>query len=153
MELINATRMAAGYNVGLEPSGRELLVVVIKGTFVLPKLGEKVRLHDEQLPLVMADTFTGEPGFSAPVYEIDFAPRKHACDVLLVGSAHAPEGRQVTRLRVGLRVGPMQKTCEVVGDRVWQAGLAGIGPSAPLPFIKMPISYDMAFGGADCHGE
>ena len=29
MELINATRMVAGYNMGLEPSGRELLVVVI----------------------------------------------------------------------------------------------------------------------------
>ena len=63
MELINATRMVAGYNMGLESSGRELLVVVIKGTFVLPKPGEQVRLHDEQLPLIMADTFTGEPGF------------------------------------------------------------------------------------------
>ena len=73
MELINATRMVAGYNMGLEPSGRELLVVVIKGTFVLPKPGEQVRLHNEQLPLIMADTFTGEPGFSAPVHEIDFA--------------------------------------------------------------------------------
>ena len=46
MELINATRMLAGYTMGMEPSGRELLVVVIKGTFVLPKPGEAVRLHD-----------------------------------------------------------------------------------------------------------
>jgi hypothetical protein len=46
MELINATRMVAGYNMGLEPSGRELLLVVIKGTFVLPKPGEQVRLHE-----------------------------------------------------------------------------------------------------------
>lgn len=153
MELINATRMTVGYNMGLEPSGRELLVVVIKGTFVLPKPGEQVRLHDEQLPLIMADTFTGEPGFSAPVYDIDFAPRKRACDVLLVGSAHAPEGRQVTRLRVGLRVGPMEKTFDVVGDRVWQAGLTGISASAPQPFTKMQISYDVAFGGADRNSE
>src|SRR6185436_229638 len=153
MELINATRMTAGYNMGLEPSGRELLVVVIKGTFVLPKSGEPVRLHDEQLPLVMADTFTGEPGFSAPVLEIDFAPRKHACDVLLVGHARAPEGRQVTRLRAGLRVGPMEKAFDVVGDRVWQAGLTGITASSPLPFTEMPISYDTAFGGADRFSE
>ena len=153
MELINATRMTAGYNMGLEPSGRELLVVVIKGTFVLPKPGEQVRLHDEQLPLIMADTFTGEPGFSAPVYEIDFAPRKHACDVLLVGSAHAPDGRQVTRLRVSLRVGPMEKTFDVIGNRVWQAGLTGISASAPQPFTTMPISYDVAFGGADRNSE
>jgi hypothetical protein len=149
MELINATRMTAGYNVGLEPSGRELLMVVIKGTFVLPKTGEQVRLHDEQLSLIMADTFSGEPGFSAPVCEIDFAPRKLACDVLLTGHARAPEGRQVMRLRAGLRVGPMEKVFDVVGNRVWQAGLTGISASSPLPFAEMPVSYDTAFGGAD----
>ncbi|MEO6237661.1 MAG: DUF2169 domain-containing protein [Vicinamibacterales bacterium] len=153
MELINETRMVAGYSMGLEPSGRELLVVVIKGTFVLPKLGEQVRLSEEQLPLVTADTFTGRPGFSAPLYEVDFAPRKPFCDVLLLGSAHAPDGREVTRMRVGLRVGRVSKACEVVGDRVWQARLSGISASAPLPFSQLPISYDVAFGGSDCAGE
>jgi len=153
MELINATRMTAGYNMGLEPSGRELLVVVIKGTFVLPKPGEPVQLAEQQLPLIMADTFSGEPGFSAPLSEIDFAPRKHACDVLLRGSAHAPAGRQVQRMQAGLRIGPMQKVFEVVGDRVWQAGLTSITASAPQPFTQMPISYDHAFGGADRHSE
>ena len=78
MELINATRMAAGYNVGLEVGGRELLVIVVKGTFVLPRAGEPVVLHENQVPLVVADTFSGEPGFSAPVHEVDFAPRKRA---------------------------------------------------------------------------
>jgi len=149
MELINGTRMVAGYNMGLEPSGRELLVVVIKGTFVLPRSGEQVRLADEQLPLIMADTFTGEPGFSAPMYEVDFALRKPACDVLLVGHARAPEGHQATRLRVGLRVGSMEKTFDVVGDRVWQAGSNGITVSAPRPFTEKLVTYDIAFGGVD----
>ncbi len=153
MELINATRMVAGYNMGLEPSGRELLVVVIKGTFVLPKQGEPVRLADKQLPLIMADTFSGEPGFSAPIQEIDFAPRKRACDVLLTGHARAPEGRQVTRLRAGLRVGPMEKVFDVVGDRVWQAGLTGISASSPLHFTEKLVSYDTAFGGADRNSD
>jgi len=149
MELINATRMTAGYTMGIEPSGRELLVVVIKGTFVLPQNGEPVRLHDAQLPLVMADTFTGEPGFSAPVHEVDFAPRKRACDVLLVGSACAGAGRQVTRTQVRMQVGPIDKACDVVGDRVWQAGGTGIRVSTPVHFAKKPISYDVAFGGVD----
>lgn len=153
MELINATSMIADYNMGLEPSGRELLVVVIKGTFVLPRPGEQVRLHEAQVPLVLADTFTGEPGFSAPVCEVDFAPRKPACDVLLVGHARAPGGREVTRLRVGLRVGPMEKVFDVVGDRVWQAGPTGITVSMPLPFTRKLVSYDTAFGGADCNSE
>lgn len=149
MELLNATRMTAGLNMGLEPSGQELLVVVIKGTFALPKPGEKFRLHDKQAPLVLADTFTGEPGLSAPVHEIDFAPRKRACDVLLTGAAYAPEGYEVTRQRVGLRVGSLEKSFDVVGDRSWEAGLTGIRASSPQRFSRMPISYDRAFGGSD----
>ena len=37
MELINATGMQAGYTMGMQPDGRELLVVVVKGTFTIPK--------------------------------------------------------------------------------------------------------------------
>ena len=126
MELVNATRMTVGYNTGLEPSARELLVVVVKGTFQLPRApDERLRLAGEQLPLVMADTFTGEPGFSAPRYEVDFAPRKRRCDVLLVGSAHAPDARPVVRVQVGLRVGAMTKTFSVVGDRHWRLCFRG----------------------------
>lgn len=153
MELINATRMIAGYNMGLEPSGRELLVVVVKGTFVLPKPGEEVRLHAAQLPLTMADTFTGEPGFSAPTYEIDFAPRKKRCDVLLLGSAYAPGGRPAERVPVGLRIGDWSKKFAVVGDRQWQATSAGVSASAPQPFAIKPFSYDVAFGGTDTRHE
>ncbi len=153
MELINTTRMVAGHTVGLEPSGRELLIVVVKGTFDLPAPGQIVQLAEKQMPLWLADGFTGEPGLSAPRHEVDYAARKRACDVLLVGSAHAPEGRQVTRMQAALQVGPMRKAFEVVGDRVWQAGLTGISSSPPQPFARMPISYDVAFGGTDCNSR
>jgi hypothetical protein len=149
MELINATRLAAAFTLGREPDGREALVVVIKGTFSIPPPGGDPRLRDEQLPLVMADTFTGEPGFSSPLLEMDFAPRKKACDVLLLGSAHAPGGRPVTRVEVELRAGPLRKRAAVVGDRAWRAGPTGTRASAPELFVRMPISYDVAFGGAD----
>src|SRR5690349_10909901 len=114
MELINATRMVAGYTMGMEPSGRELLVIVVKGTFVIPKTPhEAARLADEQVPLVMADTFTGEPGFSAPVYEVDYSPRKQRCDVLVVGTAYAPGGRPAERVPVGLKIDGFTKTMAV----------------------------------------
>jgi len=149
MDLINETNMIAGYTMGMEPSGRELLVVVVKGTFHLPKSGEEVRLHEAQLPLIMADTFTGEPGFSAPYHEVDFAPRKLKCDLLLQGSAYAPEGRPIERVPVGLRIGNWQKTFAVCGKRVWEYGLAGVQATTPESFTVQPFSYDVAFGGVD----
>ena len=150
MELINSTRMVAGYTMGLEPSGRELLVVVVKGTFRFPdEPGDKLTLSDEQVPLVMADVFFGEPGLSAPKYEVDFAPRKPRCDVLLNATAYAPGGRPATRCTVGVRIGNWSKTVAVVGERTWQSGATGIGASAPQPFVAMPITYDRAFGGVD----
>jgi hypothetical protein len=147
MEFVNSTRMVAGYNVALERSGRELLVIVVKGTFVLPRANEPVALHPQQQPLRMADAYTGEPGLSAPLHEMDFAPRKGVCDVLLVGHARAPGGEPVTRMRVGMRAGPIDKRFDVVGDRAWQAGLVTVTASAPQPFTEMPVSYDRAFGG------
>jgi hypothetical protein len=152
MELINATRMTAGYNMGLEPSGRELLVVVIKGTFRIPQEGEPVdrfAVHEQQLPLVMADTFTGEPGLSAPVYEADFATRKPRCDILLSGSAYAPNGRPATRVEAGIRVGRWSKRLAVIGPRQWDCRLATVRATPPEPFVTLPISYDVAFGGTD----
>lgn len=149
MNLINQTKMQAACTLGREPSAREHVVVAIKGTFDFPKDGKAPRLAQEQVPLVEADTFTGEPGLSAPVYEMDFPLRKPRCDVLLNGSAHAPGGKPAKKVRVGLKIGPVAKVFNVVGNRFWQSrGLADL-PSAPKPFTVMPISYDRAFGGTD----
>jgi hypothetical protein len=149
MEFINATGMVAGYTMGLQPDGRELLVVVVKGTFAIPEGGGEPELAKEQVPLVEADVFTGEPGFSAPLYESDYAPRKPRCDVLLNGSAHAPGGKPTDRVTVALGVGAWSKSFDVVGDRVWRAGLLYMAASEPAPFTVMPISYNNAFGGVD----
>ncbi len=64
MNLLNATKMQAAWTMGVDPSGREHVVVVAKGTFLIPDDGGPVELapKEEQVPLVMADTFTGEPG-------------------------------------------------------------------------------------------
>jgi len=153
MELLNATKMVAGYTMGMRPDGRELLVVVVKGTFDLPKNGEDAKLSAEQLPLVEADTFTGEAGFSAPLYESDYAPTKPFCDVVLNGSAYAPDGKPSRSVGVGIKVGRVAKAFKVVGDRVWESGAGGIGPGSAQPFVKKPISYDVAFGGTDRYSK
>ena len=147
MELINATRMVAGYTMGMDPDGREYLVVVVKGTFDIPTDGGEAKLSAEQQPLIAADTFTGEPGYSAPVYESEYCLTKPKCDVLLIGNAHAPGGKPAPYTRVRLQVGPIDKTIDVIGNRTWSG--RGGSPSDPEPFTVMPISYDRAFGGVD----
>lgn len=149
MRFTNVSELPGGWTLGFQRDGRETLVVVVKATYALPANGADVVLHDQQVPLVSADEFSGEPGLSAPLRESDYAHGKPGCDVLLLGSAHAPEGRPVTRCPVGLKVGSLQKQFMVVGPRVWQKGLIGVSSSSPEPFTQLPISYDVAFGGTD----
>lgn len=150
MELINVSPMCAGSTMAVDPSGREQLVVAIKGTFNIPKTpGARPALSDEQVPLVLADMFDGEPGLAAPTYETDFAPEKSSCDILLLGSAYAPGGRPTQQVQVALQVGTLVKSFQVVGDRHWVGSAAGARASQPEPFKVLPISYGGAFGGVD----
>lgn len=150
MEIVNATKMKADYTMGLDPDGREHAVVAIKGTFEIPASPDQEPvLSSKQVPLVMADTFTGQPGFSATVYESDFPLIKPKCDVLLNGSAYAPRAEPCKRVTVSLAVGPINKSFDVVGNRVWEKLLLSVTPSEPQPFLSQPISYDRAYGGVD----
>jgi hypothetical protein len=149
MDFVNKTKMKAGWTMGFDRDGRELVIIAVKATFTNPLPGQEAKLAEEQAPLVEADVFTGEPGFSAPLYECDYAHRKPRCDVLLNGSAYAPAGNPTERTTVLLQIGSLTKSFEVVGNRVWQAGALYIAVSKPEPFTVMPISYNNAWGGVD----
>ena len=149
MMFTNKTGLPAAWTVGFERDGREMLIVVIKQTYMLPLSGELPISAPEQMPLVEADRFSGEPGLSAPSFETDYAHRKGACDVVLLGSAYAPEGEPIDDIPVGLRVGAMLKEFRVVGNRAWYKGRFGIAATQAQLFNVMPLSYDVAFGGTD----
>jgi hypothetical protein len=150
MDFVNKTGVQAGWTLGFDRDGRELIVVAIKATFSIPE-NERTEpvLAAEQVPLTESDEFTGEPGLSAPIYESDYAHRKPRCDVLLNGSAYAPKGKKAERVTVSLKVGSMEKSFDVVGNRQWRRGVLLVDSSYPEPFTVMPISYDKAFGGID----
>ena len=151
MELINATELLADTTVGADTRGRERVVVVVKGTFDIPDGDGEARLSEEQVPLVEADQFTGEPAISSTLYEADFVPFKPRCDVVLHGTAYSPGGTPAKRVRVALNIGKMLKGFDVIGDRVWTKTLGLKLVSDPVPFRAKPISYDRAFGGVYQH--
>lgn len=149
MNFENHTNYSAGWTLGFEPDGRELLVVAIKATFRISQNGGSPEPAEDQAPLIDADEFSGEPGYSATLYETDYAHRKPFCDVLLNGSAYAPDGRPSKSVEVGLQVGNIKKAFNVIGDRLWDRIMMVNSPTSPIPFVRKPISYDRAYGGVD----
>ncbi len=149
--------MQAEYTLGLDPDGREHVVVVVKGTYVLSVDNQEfyrfAKPAKEQLPLTMADEYQGEPGFSSVVRESDFAPKKQKCDVLFNGCAYAPYGDPTRHVTVRIQVGEMDKQFVVHGPRTWMNGFPGVLPSTAEAFVKTPFSYDTAYGGVSVHPD
>lgn len=150
MNVIARLPCVAQQAAGMDVAGREHVLLVVKATYAFPETpGETAQPAARQRPLVMADEFTGEPGFSATLWESDFAFRKHRCDVVAHGVAYAPGGRPAPRVPVGIRVGRWQKAFEVVGYREWRVVGPAVMSTDPHPFLRVGFSYDTAFGGTD----
>ncbi len=149
MQVYNKTNFVFGITMGMDVAGREYLSLVVKGTYGFPDHPDQPPVPmPKQTPLVMADEFSGEPGYSATTWETDYAFRKSRCDVVLNGAAYAPGGQPAQKVQVGLKVGAMAKTFNVVGHREWRALGPAISATDPVPFTRAPFSYDTAFGGA-----
>ncbi len=150
MQILDQTGFPHQMGTGMDVAGQAFMLLVVKGSFAFPERESDPPLPlQDQRPLVMVDEYTGAPGFSAPLWESDFAFRKPLCDVVLNGAAHAPGARPVERLRVGLAVGNWSKQFDVVGQREWRTLGPAIAATRPYPFTRMPFSYDTAFGGPD----
>lgn len=150
MFLDNTTPFQAELTAGLEASGHEHLVVAVKGTFVLPaERGAPCLLASEQQPLILGDVFGADPAQDCVRFENDFAPFKPKCDVIVHGPALAPDGKPVTQLPVGIRIGAWSKHFLALGSRIWLGGAVGAYVSDMRPFVRQAIDYDHAYGGTD----
>ena len=137
MQVYNRTPYLWFPTMGMDVAGREFLVLVIKGSFAFPERpNDPLQPLAQQMPFVTADRFTGEPGFSATLWETDFAFRKRACDVVVQGAAHAPGGKPGEKVQVGLRVGQWSKSFHVVGHREWVVVGPSVSATRPHPFTR-----------------
>jgi uncharacterized protein YjbI with pentapeptide repeats len=85
--------------------------------------------------------FANESGRDAIV---DECMPKQRGEILVHGRCFTAGGVPRTAAPVRVKVGPIDKTLYVVGDRVWRRD--GV-PGEPEPFTEMPITYARAFGG------
>ena len=149
--LENLTRFAATCLPSLSRADELLTLVIVSGRFKLPRVGAtaaELTVVDEQGEVGVADEYAGDPAALELVHEGQSTYTRPGTDIYLHGRAWAPGRKPVIQSSVELWVGPVHKSAVVVGDRMWQRSLGGIGPSRPVPFTAIPLSYSRCFGGA-----
>jgi hypothetical protein len=119
--------------------------VLVKATF---DLAPGIPVAETQQPVTLTDAYWGEPGKSSLKYATEAHLEKPGTDVVVLGEACAPRDRPVPELFVRVSVAGRSSTLKVFGDRHWEKGLMGVATGSPKPFVRMPIVYERAYGGA-----
>ncbi|MFY0562877.1 DUF2169 family type VI secretion system accessory protein [Archangium lansingense] len=145
LQIENTTPFKTALTLFPDEQGLDTLYLTVRATFALE--GGTLRVADPQEPIQVADTYWGAPNRSSIKYAGELHLTKPSTDVVLLGSAHAPRGRKVENLDVELGVGPVQKVVRVFGDREWAGSVLGARMSSPVPFERMPLRFERAFGG------
>jgi len=143
----NQTPYAVDSTWARSKDGEPEWIVAVKGTFDIRSDGEIV-LAEEQLPPLIAPEYNSEDALSSLRYDADLVGAKPTTDIVVNGTAYAPNRRPSSDFLVGMKVGPVQKVIRVRGDRRWDEG-SGKGCSAPEPVMQVPLLYERAYGGYD----
>ena len=150
LQIHNLTKYEAGISLLYDREGAETLYVSLKATFRLDVPQESA---DEPLPLFYTDEYWDDPLTSSIRYPTDAILKRAATDVILNGSACAPNGKPVKEMTVSLRVANKEQSVQVFGDRFWERGMLSHRISEPIPFERMPLLYERAFGGRDTNND
>ena len=144
MELVNQTAVPARLLVSEEgDSPVRFGMLFAKATYALQPDGRVELVSEDPFPLFDKDVET-ELG----LLPADLVPRRDpVLEVILLGAAYGPEGREIPARQVELSVGAVRRALSVTGDRRWESRLGRKTISEPMPFQRMPLTYDRAFGG------
>lgn len=121
-------------------------VVVLRGTFHLES-GRRLRMVQQQEPILFKDQYYGDPQTSSLQFESCMPPFKPNTDVLVNANAYSPSGFPEPYWDVSLKFGPLQKCLTVTGPRTWQRQQGGFLLSAISPVDSVAVCYENAFGG------
>jgi hypothetical protein len=145
MPLVNASPFAVLDVPVLDRVGREVVIVTVKATFRVASPG-RVTLADDQVPIRTVDVLRDEANpRSSARYPSDICVEKVGSDVVVVGDAVAR--RPAPFVDVAIRVRQATLPMRVTGPREYFRGILDVAVSAPVPFEKMPIEYERAYGG------
>jgi hypothetical protein len=132
--------------------GQRLVGLLLKRTYLMLPHGRVALANDSaQEPLYDAEVpyeQLAPPRVSPVRYGNDALAFKSQTDVILQGSGYTYHPR-VIETQVSVRIGAVKREIRVVGDRRGEWGPDGPAFSEPLPFLSLPVRYDLAYGGLD----
>ncbi len=145
MSFANNTPYAAMPVPTIAPDGRDVVVAIIKATFVRGRDG-RPRLADEQIPIEIGGTvYDPEAVDSSLRFPSDVCPDKRGADVVVVGDAISR--KPVKSLDVAVKIRDLTATLRVHGERLYYRGLGGVVIGPATSFERKPIVYERAYGG------
>jgi hypothetical protein len=125
--------------------------VIVKRTYLFHEDG-RIERCGKPAPFRRTDLYydDGDPTITTVEHEAELVPYKPSTDMVVIGSACAPDRRPVAQMPVSVQVGGRRKTLRVVGDRhcVFRAGEPPVFTD-PVPFTRMQMRYEKAYGGRD----
>jgi hypothetical protein len=144
MELINQTAVPARIDVSeLGSDGQRGGIITAKATF---RFSPGKTVLDTQSPIGLSlqpvSTELGLLPADLPLLAAD-----DRFEVVVLGCAYAPGGQPVQEMRVALTVGDVRRELVVVGDRTWVARDGVSSMTDPVPFTRMPLTWERAYGG------
>lgn len=145
LQVDNRTPFAALLSVFPAPSGVETAYGAVKITYDL-STGRPVP-SPRQAGFLAADVYWADPAESSLRAAGDVTLLKPSTDVMLIGRAVSITG-PVPAMDVRMQVGSVQQALRVTGDRVWLRDGKAWRVSEPLPFDRMPLRWEFAFGGS-----
>lgn len=153
MEIRNHTQFLDSLAIGMGPDRQAHMGCILKATFVIPeRVDGELLPAEEQLEIMNGDVFFEGDVLGSLEFDADSYVYKPYADIVVNGSAYAPDRRPVNALNVALRVGRYEWAMRITGDRRWLFPTRAV--LVPLmsdiePFVQVPLRYERSFGGFD----
>ncbi|GME48182.1 MULTISPECIES: DUF2169 domain-containing protein [unclassified Pantoea] len=122
-------------------------VLVARVSYDLDIITGKLTLCEDQGDLVEQDHYYDEAGTSSVRFESDLAPYKPRLDVVINGTAWAPEDKPVRHFSAGARIGDFTRLLNVYGPREWRKMVATWHLTDAKPVTHVDLRYEFAQGG------
>ncbi len=143
MQLINHTPFPAQmFKTSLDDENKYAMSIAVRITYDI--VDGKAIISKDQVWDLKREIWRSEYG----IIESDDVFKRGGVDILLFGNAQAPDGSETRQMNVEVRLNnELINKVVVFGDRVWEKSILGMSISTPIPFTKMPVSLENAFGG------